>query len=204
MSLPAKVLGALGAMVLCGVSLNADWIGPSDCATCFGSVYTLSNLGMTASTATTETWEFAYIIDTSGFTGPAGAYIGSVAVKVTSKVLDSTLYSAPGDWTSFENQNVNNAGCRGGGSGWLSFSGGSLSSTPTLSGTPYTWDFSVVMPAGALLSTPSIKANYDPRNGWITSERIAVPEGGPAEWPLSVVAMGAWLWWQRRCRRRAS
>jgi hypothetical protein len=69
----------------------------------------------------------------------------------------------------------NNGGCSKGGSGWLCFSGGSSGTTAAGTADPYIWDFRVVMPAGTLLATPSIKANYDSQNGWITPETIALP-----------------------------
>ncbi len=205
MRLLKRFLVPLGAMVFCEMSLNADWIGPSDCTTCFGSAYALMNLGRTGATATTETWKFAYTIDTSRYTGLPGDYIGSVAVKVSSKLLDATLLSAPGGdvnvWFASRNTGLNNAGCKGGGSGWVCFSGGNISLTPVHSVDPvYTWDFTVTIPTGALLDTASIKANYDPRNGWITSESVSVPDGGSPEWPLAVFGIGFWVWWQKRSK----
>jgi hypothetical protein len=172
-----------------------------------GGVYDLTNLGLQNTSGNTETWRFSYSIDTSGFTGTA-SYIGSVAAKVSSNALGVTLDSAPtniGAWATAQNSTLSNGGCTGSGSGWVCFSTGNASAAPVTSASqPYTWTFDVTMATGSLLSTASIKANYDPQNGQIMSETVAMTEGTAVELPLFLIGLAGWFLWRKRSLRRCA
>jgi hypothetical protein len=172
-----------------------------------GSVYDLENLGLQSHTATTETWRFSYSIDTSGFTGAASDYISSVAAKVTSSVLGGTLISGPsgtGVWSTAANTNVTNSGCSGSGSGWLCFSSNETKGFAMVKNpNPYVWEFDVTMATGSLLSTASIQANYDPPNGLIMSESVAMTEGMATELSLSIIGLGGLFLWHKRSALRS-
>jgi hypothetical protein len=156
---------------------------------------------MTGSTATTQTYEIGYTIDTSGFIGPntgINYFISSLALQVTSQLISASLVSAPtntGTWT-LSSGGLNNSGCDGSGNGWLCLEGGQAKAPNS---SPYTWDFSITVPTGSLLSVGTVKANYGPSNGVITSEQVALPEGLVAELPLFITGLVLWLWW---CKRR--
>jgi hypothetical protein len=196
------------------VSLYAGSIGPN-CATCFGSIYSL-DAELKHSNATTEVWSFMYAIDSSGYNGPAvGKYITAVAAKISSKkVTPLTLETNVGGvWLPLSGQSLSNLGCLGsGGAGWLCLQG-LLSGAQVGSDTVYKWNFTVKMAAGSLLDSPKIQANYDPALKVMMSEHVAlfpsvaVPEGAPVELPGMLISCGVFLWWaQRRAKlsRRSS
>jgi hypothetical protein len=194
-----------GVGLVATLGLRAATVGP-DCSNCFGSIYTLQNQGLVSSTATTQTYNFAYTIDTSGFVGPQSGvnyYIGSLALKVTSALLGATLFGSPtgtGSWSLSTNTNVNNSGCAGNGAGWVCVQGGQAW---VPNGSVYTWDFTITMATGSLLDAASIQANYDPPNGVIMSQTVWMPEGTPTELPIAVTAAGIWLVW-RKARKYAA
>ena len=190
-------------MILGALTLSAGTIGPS-CGSCFGGIYTLSGV-MTASDATTETWQFTYELDTTGYNGGGNvSYVGSIAAKVTSSLISASTVSNPttGGWTSLApNTNVNNAGCDGSGAGWVCIAWTSGSKMGVAgSGGDYKWVFSVTMAKGSLLDIGSIQANYDPANGKIMSEKIATPEGSAGELPIAISCLGLWMLWHQRKR----
>ncbi len=185
----------------------ADSIGPS-CGSCYGGTYTLTNLGLLGSTATTETYRIQYDINTSGYTGAATDYIQSVAIKVSSGPVWASLFSAPGGvgiWRVFSNRGLNNSNCSSGGTGYVCAQDGNFA---IANGTTYTWVFDVIMARGSLLSgvnAASIKANYNPPSGIIVSENITlggqIPE--PASVSLLMGGIGIWGYSRYRARKNA-
>ena len=78
----STLLGAvLGAVVLLGVGSTAHalstTIGGATCASCFGSVYTLS----VVDSGTANLWNVTYSVNTSGDTG-AGTGLDAIAFKI--------------------------------------------------------------------------------------------------------------------------
>ena len=213
----ALVLSAFG---LASAS-DATPIGPS-CGTCQGSTYDLTYSGSPiASDLTpvlgapngTETFRITYTIDTSDYNG-GGVYINTVALKVASSFLDATLFSAPGDPSSWMEMFVglNAAGCSGAGSGYdcVRWATNDLSAAPSVPGGTYTWVFDILVPTGTLLTgdgQASVKARYADSSGLkvgaLVSESITLstgstptPEPGPIA--LLVTAALAALAWRRR------
>lgn len=189
-------------------SLQAGTIGPS-CGSCFGGTYTLTNLGLVTSTATTQTFQISYVIDSTGYTGSSTNYIQQVAVKVASSVTGASLVSAPagiGFWNVSLN-NISNNGCTGGGSGWVCADDGNHAPV----GAVYTWIFNIQVPTGTLFTgtnQASIQANYNPPMGLIVSEDITlgpprqVPEPTSGALSLLVGGLGVWCWSRYRSRAR--
>jgi len=176
----------LTAFAFAGTSAFADPIGgPNDppCATCFGSVYTLEYV---ADTNDPLHFTISLTIDTSDYSG-AGSFISAVSIKVASQIEATSGLTTPppgtGTWTdAFGQVNSATGDCSGGGSGWLC-----ASSTDNLAvvgdGLVYTWIFDVYVDNinRWMLDSleASIKANYDPPEGLITSENITLQNGGP-------------------------
>jgi hypothetical protein len=186
---------------------SAGTIGPN-CSTCFGGTYTLDR-NFVGSTATTETWQFTYTLDTRNVNINNVTYVGSIAAKVSSS-LDSTLTDVKptgGVWTNpAANTNISNSGCDGSGSGWvcIAWNSGTQLLTGAAAPAPYSWVFEVTANTGAFLSEASIQANFDPANGKILSESIHVPEGMPYELPVLLSGLGLWMLVQVRSKRRMS
>ena len=208
--------GVLAGMVLLGssVALEAASIGPNNCPnnSCFGSIYSLTDLGVIGSTATTQTRRWDFTINTAGFTGLATDYIQQVAIKVTSSVLSFSLFAAPGgpgNWSLFANSTVSNNGCQINGGSGFSCAGTTavIAQGNAQVGGTLTWVFDIQANNNTWLASAPIKANYNPANGLITSETITglfnpppppnqVPE--PMTVGLLVGGIGVWLFTQRR------
>mgnify|MGYP005835282417 CR=1 FL=1 len=173
---------------------RAAWcsaIGP-ECGSCYGSTYSLYSLGLAGATETTETWRISYAIDTARYLRLGfGDYIGSVAVKVASEVVAAALIAAPGlkhEW-NVSLTGLANAGCGSGGGGWVCAEGGPAAAD----GSTHEWLFDITVARGALIAAPggaSVKANYEPPSGWITSEAITLTE---APEPCDAGLLGAGL-----------
>jgi PEP-CTERM motif len=154
-----------GAMMLWTFSpAYADSIGP-DCDTCQGGVYTLLNLGqLDAAGGATDQFRIELVIDTSGYDDPAGDFIDSVAIKVSSSVTTASIFDAPGgalSWTPLPG-GLNASGCDGSGSGFVCAydASQSIGSVP---GPTYSWIFDVTIPVGTLFTgafESSIKVRY--------------------------------------------
>ena len=211
---PAKIIFAFIATLPLATTLQAGSIGPN-CSSCYGSIYTLSYLGLQASTATTETHRISLTVDAAGFEErPANSnqYISAVALKVSNSVLSGSLLSAPGGIGAWELRlgglNANN--CSGAGSGFVCAQDGYPNAAQTNVANPvYSWVFQITTPKGDLFTSTneaSIKANYDPMGGTVTSENITlggqVPE--PATVSLVIGGMGVWLWSRRNGKPAAS
>jgi hypothetical protein len=174
------MLLVLSVVALVGIGhADATTIGP-DCDTCQGSYYTLTSL-LFGSSGVNDEYHVSLTIDTSGYTG-AGAYIDSVAVKVSSSIVGTaTLLDAPGlvsDWT-VQMGGLNASGCSGSGSGFVCANDGQTAPVPN--GSLYTWIFDLLIPHDTLLTTASIKARYVDASGnkvgALVSENISIPDG---------------------------
>lgn len=205
---------SLGAAVLfvalAAAQADATAIGPS-CGTCQGSIYDLTyDPTPVATTATTETWRITYTIETSGYNG-TGAYINTVALKVSSSFVDATLVTAPGGvalWNEMSG-GLNAAGCSGAGSGYdcVAFHA-AITLAPSVPGGTYTWEFDIEIANGGLLTgtdEASVKARYVSSTGLkvgaLVSENItlSIPEPGTA----LLLAGPALVAGVRRGRRRS-
>ncbi len=178
--------------VFCGVSIAASFllaagsdatpIGPT-CGTCQGSIYELSYSGSPISTtATTETFQITYTIDTTGYTGP-GTFLDAVALKVASSFIDATLVSAPtgaANWVEMSG-GLANAGCTGSGSGFDCVMVASLVNAPVVPGMIYTWVFDIEVATGGLFTgvdEASVKARYVTANGTVRTKAGALVSEG--------------------------
>jgi hypothetical protein len=197
-------------LALVASQAGATPIGPG-CGTCQGSIYELSyDPTPVATSATTETWRITYTIDTSGYNG-TGAYINTVALKVSSSFVDASLVAAPGGvalWNEIYG-GLNAAGCSGSGSGFdcVAFHA-NLSLAPSVPGGTYTWVFDIEITSGGLLTgtdEASVKARYVSSTGLkvgaLVSENttLSVPEPATA---LLLTAEAAFvpIAWRRRTR----
>lgn len=207
-TLGGATLVALLASALTSTPAQATPIGPS-CGTCQGSIYELSYTGTpVATTATTETWEITYTIDTSGYDG-GGSFLDVVAVKVSGQLVSAKLMDAPGgvgNWLEFMG-GLNSGGCSGAGEGFDCVRAVSLAGAPTVPDGVYTWVFHLEMETGGLfvdLGEASVKARYVSgpsrhKIGALVSENITltlVPEPSTA----ALVGLGASILAGRRRR----
>lgn len=194
--------------VVSALTANAGSIGPN-CASCFGSVYTLTNLGQQG-----DAVRFRLTIDTGDYANALTHFISAIGIKVTDHLLGATVAQTPGGtgtWQALvQNQQVSNNGCSNGngnngngnggngngGGGWVCLGGGHANV-----GGVYTWEFDIR--ADSFLRVASIKANYDPPNGLITSETVAMPEGGVGELSFTAAGLAMLVMW-RRTRRYLS
>ena len=201
-------LVALGILHLPSAS-HATPIGPS-CGTCQGSIYELTYSGSPiATTATTETFEITYTIDTSGYNG-GGVKLDIVAMKVSSSFVDATLVTAPGGvakWREITG-GLNANGCSGSGSGFDCVAIKVLGDAPSVPNGIYTWVFDIEVATGGLFTgdhQSSVKARYvnssGVKVGALVSEGItleSVPE--PSTGLLALALPGLAVFRTRRPR----
>jgi len=208
----AVLLCASAAASFLAAASGATPIGPT-CGTCQGSIYELSYSGSPiATTATSETFQITYTIDTAGYNG-TGVKLDTVALKVASSFLDATLVTAPGgaaNWVEMFG-GLNAAGCSGSGSGYDCVRVAALVNAPVVPGVTYTWVFDIEVPTGALfigLDEASVKARYVGTNGVkrgvLVSEQITLTStGSPPNVPeprlglLLLAALPALALWRR-------
>ena len=194
--------------LLLASSSGAIPIGP-DCGTCQGSIYELSYSGAPiGTTATSETFQITYTIDTSGYTG-TGVFLDTVALKVASSFLDATLVTAPGgvaNWVEMFG-GLSQAGCSGSGSGYDCVRIAALVNAPVVPGATYTWIFNIEVPTGSLFidsDEASVKARYVSSNGIkkgaLVSENIMLTNLPEPRLGLLLLALPALALW-RRTRR---
>ena len=166
----------------------------------FGSVYTLSIYGDAGPNALYDYYKAVLSIDTTGFLAPAGkdaSYISAVNFKVSNDVVWFNLTGAPtnalpGENWSTSEVNISNAGCSGGGQGFVcSQDFAPVTLAPVGGVLEWKWDFAV--PDGSLFADligAHIGAKYNNArgtlNGVITSA-VYVPE------PSTLLLLGAGL-----------
>lgn len=116
-----KKLALLTALfiVASAASAVADTIGPTGCASCFGSSY---NLTYTA-TGDPKVFDIKLIIDASGYTGASTDLLSDVAVKVADggNITAFSLVNSPSGYSNSTTQagGLNSSGCNGHGSGFI-------------------------------------------------------------------------------------
>jgi len=191
------LIGIAVAAALVAGGAAADPIGP-DCGSCFGNVYTLSY-----DEVTPEEFAITLTIDTADTTLDATDYVAQVAFKATSSsddVVSATLVSttAPGAWGQPTVGGLNNGGCTVGEQGFVCSTDGTSALTD---GSEYSWLFDVVVTDAAQwlldLGAASIKANFGPDSGLLTSEPITLQPGdgtgpptGTAPEPATLALVG--------------
>jgi hypothetical protein len=200
-------LGAvLGAVVLLGVGSTAHalstTIGGATCASCFGSVYTLS----VVDSGTANLWNVTYSVDTTNYSGQ-GSGLDAIAFKITdnsSNILNTTITSQPSTFGSLTLGGLSAGGCGSGPAGFICSSSSNLGGVAVPNGT-YTFQYGVTLAAGTLFGNVtdwSIKGLYVNSAGdarGLTSEH-GVPVPGTSL--LFGVGMALFAGWHRRFSRQ--
>lgn len=199
-------LGAvLGAVVLFGVGSTAHalstTIGGATCASCFGSVYTLS----VVDSGTANLWNVTYSVDTTNYSG-AGSGLDAIAFKITdnsSNILNTTITSQPATFGSLTLGGLSAGGCGSGPAGFICSQSTNLGGVAVPNGT-YTFQYGVTLAAGSLFGNVtdwSIKGLYVNSEGGargLTSEH-GVPVPGTSL--LFGVGMALFAGWHRKFSR---
>jgi hypothetical protein len=201
-------LGAvLGAVVLLGVGSTAHalstTIGGATCASCFGSVYTLS----VVDSGTANLWNVTYSVDTTNYSGQ-GSGLDAIAFKITdnsSNILNTTITSQPPTFGNLTLGGLSAGGCGSGPAGFICSQSTNLGGVAVPNGT-YTFQYGVTLAAGTLFGNVtdwSIKGLYVNSAGdarGLTSEH-GVPVPGTSL--LFGVGMALFAGWHRKFSRQA-
>lgn len=201
----------LAFLVVFGMTIaaQADTIGPS-CGTCNGATYTLTyNPSPIASDSSTQTFEFFYTIDVSGFNAAAAGttvYLEAIAVKPSSDILDpSTMAFAPGGISDWSNPLITgslsaNACSDNTGNAFACAQAASLGSFNQFTvGTSKTFSFGldIRMGTGTLTTADSIKAEFvdasGKKIGSLLSENITASRSVSSPEPSSLALFGGGL-----------
>ena len=152
------LVSVVGALLGFGSAVHAQW---TESFTEMGVIYTLSDL-TTDPSATTHS--YSLVLNTTGYTGPSGAFLDSVNIKAWdggSSNMSFTLLSAPGatSWSptegSISSGPVSNTGCGSTGSGYACVEADTKGVLSVSSGNPYTFVFSVeALSASSFFSSP--------------------------------------------------
>jgi hypothetical protein len=183
-----------------------------------GSVYTLSNLGLQSSDATTETWRIRLTIDTSGYDF-ADEFLAAVSVQAWDGggFVSYNLVGAPGgtgDWIQVMGPANAGSGCTDVNQMTCvlhkdATTGGTIDTFPALGGLAvpggtFIWDFDVTLAASSLLTganQSSLQALYlragptqNPVLARLTSRSITLQNGNgttvPEPGTLSLLGAG--------------
>ncbi len=215
MSRVMKALGIAAIVMAVGIyagAAQADPIGPNNCDSCLGGIYTLEYTVVDSNTVTIK-----YTADLTNMNANI-TDIDAIAFKIASSVTAATLDSAPLGWGADINTNetLGAAGCAGGGNGFICSDGNNL-----LDGSIYTWEFTVDY-TGTLFtgllgplctndvpSCASIKALFstDNQSTPLLSENITLQNSGnlplvPAPTTLLLVGSGLVGMWALKRRRQ--
>jgi hypothetical protein len=159
-----------------------------------GTVWTLSTNGVDMdANPLTQTFRLVLGVDTSGYTG-SGAFLNSVAIKVSSSFSGASLFSAPGGTSAWNLQSggLNANGCSGAGSGFDCAESITATGGASVPGGFYQWIFDITMNNGALFTgadQASVKGLFINANGTQAGALVAdnitlrvgnVPEPGTA------------------------
>jgi hypothetical protein len=200
-------LGAvLGAVVLLGVGSTAHalstTIGGATCASCFGSVYTLS----VVDSGTANLWNVTYSVDTTNYSGQ-GSGLDAIAFKITdnsTNILNTTITSQPPTFGSLTLGGLSANGCGSGPAGFICSQSSNLGGVAVPNGT-YTFQYGVTLAAGTLFGNVtdwSIKGLYVNSAGeqrGLTSEH-GVPVPGTSL--LFGLGMALFAGWHRKYSRQ--
>ena len=149
---------------------HADPIGPG-CGSCNGGIYTLTYSGSPiSSTATTKTYRVTLTMDTTDPTFIAtAAAVDAAAVKISSSVVSTSLFSAPTAGWAITDGGINSGGCDGSGSGFEC--AGKSGGAPITATMAWTFDLQVANAVG--LGTASIKARFIDSSGGKTGDLLS-------------------------------
>ena len=200
-------LGAvLGAVGLLGVGSTAHalstTIGGATCASCFGSVYTLS----VVDSGTANLWNVTYSVDTTNYSGQ-GSGLDAIAFKITdnsTNILNTTITSQPPTFGSLTLGGLSANGCGSGPAGFICSQSSNLGGVAVPNGT-YTFQYGVTLAAGTLFGNVtdwSIKGLYVNSAGeqrGLTSEH-GVPVPGTSL--LFGLGMALFAGWHRKYSRQ--
>jgi hypothetical protein len=204
----STLLGAvLGAVVLFGVGSTAHalstTIGGATCASCFGSVYTLS----VVDSGTANLWNVTYSVDTTNYSGQ-GSGLDAIAFKITdnsTNILNTTITSQPPTFGNLTLGGLSANGCASGPAGFICSQSTNVGGVAVPNGT-YTFQYGVTLAAGTLFGNVtdwSIKGLYVDSTGkqaGLTSEH-GVPVPGTSL--LFGVGMAVFAGWHRKFSRQA-
>ena len=174
-----SVFGSAFALFLAAGAALSDPIGP-DCDSCLGNVYQLEY-----TVVGNNEIQVTLTIDTTDTILTEDQFLAQVAFKVTSSsddITGATLVStnALGTWETLVG-GLNNNGCKEGEQGFICSTDGTEN---LITGQTFTFVYDVfVTSLDQLLLTDfgaSIKANFGPDNGFITSEAITLQPGAEA------------------------
>jgi hypothetical protein len=201
-------LGAvLGTVVVLGLGSTAHalstTIGGASCASCFGSVYTLS----VVDSGTANLWNVTYSVDTTNYSGQ-GSGLDAIAFKITSNssnILSTSITSQPSSFGSLTLGGLSAGGCGSGPAGFICSQSSNLGGVAVPNGT-YTFQYGVTLAAGTLFGNVtdwSIKGLYVDSTGkqaGLTSEHGSVPVPGTSL--LFGVGMALFAGWHRKFSRQ--
>lgn len=210
-SFKSALVAGLAALVFAGAGHAASTV------TFEGASYTLEYSGFALPDLDSlhETFRISLNIDTNTYSG-GGSFLDNVAIKVSSSVVDQSLFSAPGgvaDWT-VQSGGLNANGCSGSGSGFVCANGlanlgkGVAVTTGNGIGTDYSLVFDITLDNGALFTDPtlsSIKARYvdglgEKAGDLLGANILLVPE--PEIYAMMVVGLGLVGFMARRRKQK--
>lgn len=175
---------AFSILLLLGsvLSAKADTIGPTNCATCFGSSYTLTYLP----TSNADIFDIYLTVDTTATTIPLDS-LNAVAVKVvdhSTQISSAILLSGPTGFSTTDIGGLSAGGCSTGAQGFICSQSSSLTGLPLGPTDVYTFEWQLTEAAVGDINFStlgsSVKALYVDSTGkqnGLTSEDITLQPG---------------------------